>query len=80
MLYFSWNKKGGISLYKKSEILKKSTYKTGEVASLLGVTVPTVIRYCELGLMPCHKTESGHRRIQSTDAVSYTHLTLPTKA
>lgn len=71
MLYFSCYKKGGISLYKKSEILKKSTYKTGEVANLLGVTVPTVIRYCEIGLIPCHKTESGHRRIQSTDVCAY---------
>ena len=58
-------------MYKKSEILKKSTYKTGEVANLLGVTVPTVIRYCELGLIPCHKTESGHRRMLSTDVCAY---------
>ena len=58
-------------MYKKSEILKKSTYKTGEVAKLLGVTIPTVIRYCEIGLIPCHKTESGHRRIQSTGVCAY---------
>ena len=58
-------------MYKKSEILEKSTYKTGEVAKLLGVTIPTVIRYCKLGLIPYHKTESGHRRIQSTDVCAY---------
>lgn len=58
-------------MYKKSEILKKSTYKTGEVANLLGVTIPTVIRYCELGLIPCHKTGSGHRRMLSADVCAY---------
>lgn len=58
-------------MYKKSEILKKSTYKTGEVANLLGVTIPTVIRYCKVGLIPCHKTESGHRRILATDVCAY---------
>lgn len=58
-------------MYKKSEILKKSTYKIGEVANLLGVTIPTVIRYCKVGLIPCHKTESGHRRILATDVCAY---------
>ena len=71
MLHFSCNKKGGVSLYKKSEILKKPTYKTGEIATLLGVTTPTVIRYCKLDLIPCHKTESGHRRILATDVCAY---------
>ena len=58
-------------MYTKSEILKKSTYKTGEVAKLLGVTIPTVIRYCKLGLIPYHKTESGHRRVLATDVCTY---------
>lgn len=58
-------------MYKRSEILKKSTYKTGEVANLLGVTIPTVIRYCKIGLIPCHKTESGHRRVLATDVCAY---------
>lgn len=58
-------------MYKKSEILKKSTYKTGEVANLLGVTIPTVIRYCNIGIIPYHKTESGHRRILATDVCAY---------
>lgn len=71
MLHFSCNKKGGVFLYKRSEILKKSTYKTGEVASLLGVTIPTVIRYCKLGVIPCHKTESGHRRVLAADVCAY---------
>ena len=58
-------------MYKKSMILKKSTYKTGEVATLLGVTVPTVIRYCETKLLPFHKTEFGHRRILAEDVYNY---------
>lgn len=58
-------------MYKQSEILKKSTYKTGEVAKLLGITIPTVIRYCKLGLIPCHKTESGHRRVLAADVCAY---------
>lgn len=58
-------------MYKKSIILKKSTYKTGEVAALLGVTVPTVIRYCETNFLPFHKTEFGHRRILAEDVYNY---------
>lgn len=58
-------------MYKKSDILKKSTYTTGEVATLLGITIPTVIRYCETGYIPYHKTETGHRRILSKDVCNY---------
>lgn len=71
MLHFSCNKKGGVFLYTKSEILKNPTYKTGEVATLLGVTIPTVIRYCKLGLIPYHKTESGHRCVLAADVCAY---------
>lgn len=58
-------------MYRKSEILKKSSYKTGEVAKMLGLTIPTVIRYCETGHVPYHKTDSGHRRILSMDVCDY---------
>ena len=58
-------------MYRKSDILKKSTYKTGEVAKLLGITIPTVIRYCETGYIPYHTTETGHRRILATDVCDY---------
>ena len=71
MLHFSYTQKGGVFLYKKFESLKKSTYKTGEVAKLLGITIPTVIRYCKLGLILYHKTESGHRRVLATDVCVY---------
>lgn len=52
-------------------IFKKPTYKTGEVAALLGVTIPTIIRYCNSGLLPSHKTEFGHRRLQAEDVYRY---------
>lgn len=52
-------------------IFKKPTYKTGEVAALLGVTIPTIIRYCNSELLPSHKTEFGHRRLQAEDVYRY---------
>lgn len=58
-------------MYRKSEILKKSSYKTGEVAKMLGLTIPTIIRYCETGYIPYHKTDTGHRRILATDVCDY---------
>lgn len=58
-------------MYRKSDILKKSTYKTGEVAKLLGITIPTVIRYCETGYIPYHTMETGHRRILAKDVCDY---------
>ena len=58
-------------MYTKSMIFKKPTYKTGEVAALLGVTIPTIIRYCNSGLLPSHKTEFGHRRLQAEDVYRY---------
>lgn len=58
-------------LYKKLMILNKSTYKTGEVAALLGVSIQTVINYCEMGHIPFYKTEHGHRRILAEDVYNY---------
>lgn len=58
-------------MYRKSEILKKSSYKTGEVAKMLGLTIPTIIRYCETGHIPYYKTDTGHRRILATDVCDY---------
>ena len=58
-------------MYTKTQILKQGTYKTGEVAKLLGMTTPTIIRYCEQGVIPFHKNQFGHRRIESHDLFSY---------
>lgn len=58
-------------MYLKSEILKQSVYKTGQAAKLIGVSIPTVIQYCESGLIPYGRTESGYRLIQSSDLCDY---------
>ena len=58
-------------MYKKSMILNKSTYKTGEIAALIGVSIQTVINYCEMGHIPFYKTEHGHRRILAEDIYNY---------
>lgn len=58
-------------MYLKSEILKQSVYKTGQAAKLIGVSIPTVIQYCESGLIPYGRTESGYRLIQSSDLCEY---------
>ena len=36
-------------MFTKSQIMKQGNYKTGEVAKMLGISIPTVIRYCEQG-------------------------------
>ena len=58
-------------MYKKSEIMKKGSYKTGQIAKLLGIAAPTVIRYCELGVIKASKNQNGHRRIEASDFYDY---------
>ena len=38
---------------------------------MIGVSIPTVIQYCESGLIPYGRTESGYRLIQSSDLCDY---------
>ena len=54
-------------MYKKSEIMKKGSYKTGQIAKLLGIAAPTVIRYCEVGVIKASKNQNAHRRIEASD-------------
>ena len=58
-------------MYLKSEILKKPVYKTGQVAKFIGVSIPTVIQYCESGMIPFGRSKSGYRLIQSDDLCEY---------
>ena len=51
--------------------MKQGTYKTGEVAKLLGISIPTVIRYCEQGVIKHVKNQYGHRRIEANDFFDY---------
>ena len=50
-------------MFNKSQIMKQGSYKTGEVAKMLGISIPTVIRYCEQGTIKHIKNQYGHRRI-----------------
>ena len=58
-------------MFTKSQILSRKTYKTGDVGKLLGITNQSVIRYCNSGILPCHHTEYGHRRITAEDLFQY---------
>ena len=51
--------------------MKKGSYKTGQIAKLLGIAAPTVIRYCELGVIKASKNQNGHRRIEASDFYDY---------
>ena len=35
-------------MYTKSQIMQKGHYKTGEIAKMLGISIPTTIKYCLL--------------------------------
>ena len=58
-------------MFTKSQIMKQGNYKTGEVAKMLGVSIPTVIRYCEQGTIKHIKNQYGHRRIEAGDFFEY---------
>ena len=58
-------------MFTKSQILSKSSYKTGDFGKLLGITNQSVIRYCKRGKLPCYKTEYGHHRILAEDVYHY---------
>ena len=58
-------------MFTKSQILSRKNYKTGDVGKLLGITNQSVIRYCNSGILPCHHTEYGHRRITAEDLFQY---------
>ena len=61
-------------MFTKSQILSKKNYKTGDVGKLLGITNQSVIRYCNSGVLPCHHTEYGHRRITAEDLFQYLEM------
>ena len=58
-------------MYKKSEIMKKGSYKIGQIAKLFGIAAPTVIHYCELGVIKTSKNQNDHRRIEALDFYDY---------
>lgn len=58
-------------MFTKSQIMKQGSYKTGEIAKMLGISIPTVIRYCDQGTIKHVKNQYGHRRIESNDFFDY---------
>ena len=54
--------------------------KIAEVSQRYGLSSDTLRYYERIGLLPpVNRAESGIRDYNDLDAVSYTHLTLPTK-
>ena len=52
-----------------------------QVSKITGVSIRTLQYYDSIGLLnPSEHTEAGYRLYDDTASVSYTHLTLPTKA
>lgn len=58
-------------MFYKSQILKQKTYKTGQVAKLMGVSIQTVINYCEAGFIPYGRTAKNYRVIEAHDLADY---------
>ncbi len=55
----------------KREQFKKDTYKSGEVAKLLGVTTKTIGNYDKNGLLKCYRTSTNKRQVRREDLLSY---------
>ena len=53
-------------MFYKSQILKQKVYKTGQVSKLMGVSIQTVINYCENGVIPFGRTPKNYRVIGET--------------
>lgn len=58
-------------MLKKSDILKKKTYKTGDIAKILGISIQTVIKYCNSGDIVYSRNQYGHRHISNHDFCNY---------
>lgn len=58
-------------MFYKSDILKQKVYKTGQVSKIIGVSIQTVIRYCENGVIPYGRTVKNYRIIEANDLVDY---------
>lgn len=58
-------------MFYKSEILKQKVYKTGQASKIMGVSIQTVIRYCENGVIPYGRTAKNYRIIEANDLADY---------
>ena len=57
-------------MYKSSDFTK-SSYKPGEAAALLGVTVKTIQNYDKEGRLKVHRTSTNRRVIMRDDLMAY---------
>ena len=58
---------------------KKDTFKIGELSKLFDIGVDSIRYYEKVGILhPVRNDENNYRMYTIDDAVSYTHLTLPT--
>jgi excisionase family DNA binding protein len=46
-------------------------YTTHQVARLMGVSIPTVVNWCDSGRLHAHRTAGGHRRIPRQDLLDF---------
>ena len=60
-----------LSHYETTELLKKSTLQTREVAALLSVSPRTVERYLNDGKLAFRTTPGGHRRTLTQSLLRY---------
>lgn len=56
---------------KASTTPSNTYYTTFNVATMLGVSAPTVVNWIKAGLIKAHKTPGGHRRIVADELVAF---------
>lgn len=55
----------------KSKIMEKPVYKTGQIAKMLNLSIPTVKLYCDNGLIKSGRNEKNYRLIEAKDLCDY---------
>lgn len=58
-------------MFYKSKIMEKPVYKTGQIAKMLNLSIPTVKLYCDSGLIKSGRNEKKYRLIEAKDLCDY---------
>ncbi|MEV6868487.1 helix-turn-helix transcriptional regulator [Streptosporangium subroseum] len=56
-----------------------TTFRIGEAASLLGVSPDTVRRWVDIGRLPAHRDEHGHRTVAGVDLAAFASAQIETE-